>query len=308
MRGYRLDNSGSTPVLIEADIPQPKPGPGQLLVRVRAAGVTTAELSWYPTTHDANGQDRKGAVPSHEFSGVVETLGDGVEEFAPGQDVFGMNDWYSDGAMAEFCVAPTAALARKPEQLSHAEAASVPISALTAWQGLMVKAKVQQGDRVLIHGGAGAVGGFAIQIARLAGARVTTTTSAANLEFAKSLGAEQAIDYRASRFEAEAAGMDVVFDTVGGETLERSWGVLKPGGRMVTVASDENPDERTKRAFFIVEPSGVQLQSIAGMLQDGRLRTVVDVVVPWSRVPEAYTGKVKRNHRGKIVVAIDGPE
>lgn len=218
--------------------------------------------------------------------------------------MFGMNDWYSDGALAEYCAAPSTALAVKPAQLSYAEAASVPIPALTAWQGLMDRAKVAQGDRVLVHGAAGAVGIFAVQIARLAGARIVATASAANAEFVKGLGAEQVIDYRAARFEAVVEPMDIVFDTVGGDTLERSWGVLKPKGRMVTVASSDTTDERVKNSFFIVEPSGIQLKAIGDMLQDGRLRTVVDAVVPWQQAPEAYAGTVHRSHRGKLVIAV----
>jgi NADPH:quinone reductase-like Zn-dependent oxidoreductase len=234
----------------------------------------------------------------------VAALGEGVEEFALGQQVFGMNDWYSDGALAEYCVAPSSALAVKPARLSDAEAASVPVPALTAWQGLMDRAKVGKGDRVLVHGAAGAVGIFAVQIARLAGAHVTATASAANAEFVKGLGAEQVIDYRSARFEAVIEPVDAVFDTVGGETLERSWSLLKPAGRMVTIVSSDTTDDRVKRAFLIVEPSGVQLKAIGEMLQDGRLRTVVDAVVPWRQAPEAYAGTVKRSHRGKIVVAV----
>jgi NADPH:quinone reductase-like Zn-dependent oxidoreductase len=221
MRAYRLDNSAAKPALVAADIPQPQPQGGEVLIRVGAAGVTATELSWYPTTHRKAGENRVGAVPSHEFSGTVAAAGRGVEEFAVGRQVFGMNDWYSDGAPAEYCVAPSTALAVKPAQLSQAEAASVPIPALTAWQGLMDRAKVAQGDRVLVHGAAGAVGIFAVRIARLAGARIIATASAANAGFVKGLGAEQVVDYRATRFEAVVEPMDIVFDTVGGDTLER---------------------------------------------------------------------------------------
>ena len=189
--------------------------------------------------------------------------------------------------------------------LSHADAASVPISALTAWQGLLDRARLKSGDRVLVHGGAGAVGIFAVQLARLHGAHVTATASEANAEFVRSLGAEQVIDYRSGRFEEHAGHMDVVFDTVGGETLQRSWTVLKPDGRMVTiVSSEENPaDPRTKAAFFIVEPNQKQLCLVAELLETGRLRTVVDTIVPLASAADAYSGKLP-HHRGKIVVAV----
>jgi NADPH:quinone reductase-like Zn-dependent oxidoreductase len=228
MRAYRLDNSAASSALVAADLPRLQPKRGEVLIHVGAAGVTTTELSRYPTTHTKSGKDRAGAVPSHEFSGTVAALGDGVEEFALGQRVFGMNDWYSDGALAEYCVAPSSALAVKPARLSHAEAASVPIPALTAWQGLMDQAKVGKGDCVLVHGAAGAVGIFAVQIACLGGARISATASAANAVFVTGLGAEQVIDYRSLRFETVAEPVDAVFDTV--------------GGRMVTIVSSDTTD------------------------------------------------------------------
>jgi NADPH:quinone reductase-like Zn-dependent oxidoreductase len=217
-----------------------------------------------------------------------------------------MNDWFADGALAEFCIAPLSSVAAKPRNLSHAEAASVPIGALTAWQGLFDHAKLQSGERVLVHGGAGAVGVFAIQLARLHGAHVIATASAGNLDFVASLGAEKVIDYKKSRFEDSAKDVDVVFDTVGGETLERSWGVLGPRGRLVTIASSaENTiDERVKEAFFIMEPNRKQLTEVAEMLEAGRMRAVVDTVIPLSQAPDAFAGRVKRSGRGKIVVEV----
>lgn len=305
MKAYRLDNSAPKPTLVEADIPQPALKDGEVLIKVYAAGVTTTELTWEPTTHTPSGGDRIGAVPGHEFSGIITALGPQSDSFQVGQSVFGMNDWYADGATAEYCAAPISALTLKPDVLSHAEAASIPISALTAWQGLVDRAKVQPGEQVLVHGASGAVGAFAVQIAKLRGARITATASAANAEFVKQLGAERVIDYKTSRFENEIENMDVVFDTVGGDTLERSWQVLKPGGRMVTIVSDVPKDKRAKNAFFIVEPKGDQLASLSAMIQDGRLRSVVDAVVPWAQVPQAYGGTLKRSHRGKVVIAVD---
>jgi len=286
--------------------PQPQPGRGELLIQVCAAGLMTTELSWYPTSHRKTGELRFGAVPSHEFSGVVSAVGEDAGTLGVGHAVFGMNDWYSDGAMAEYCIAPFYALALKPARLSHVEAASVPIGALTAWQGLFDHARLQPGERVLVHGGAGSVGVFAIQLARLHGAHVIATASARNLNFVSNLGAEQVIDYQASRFEDYAQQMDVVFDTVGGQTLERSWSVLKPGGRMVTVVSTAagTADPRVQKAFFIVEPSQKQLVEVAGMLDSGQLRTFVDTVIPLSEAPAAYAGLVHRQGRGKLVVSI----
>src|SRR5262249_1935975 len=157
-----------------------------------------------------------------------------VQDFKTGDEVYGMNDWFADGATAEFCITLPRYIARKPATLSHEAAASVPIGALTAWQGLIDRAKIEHGELVLVHGGAGAVGLYAVQLAHIRGARVITTVSAQDIDFMKRLGAEEAIDYHASQFEKEVRDVDVAFDTVGGDTLERSWRVLKPGGRMVT--------------------------------------------------------------------------
>ncbi len=306
MRVIRLAESAQGATLVEADAPQPRPGPDELLIRVCAAGVTPTELLWYPTSHTKTGEKRVGAIPGHEFSGVIEDVGEDVGSLEIGQEVFGLNDWFADGAMAERCTAPFSAVAPKPARLTHVEAASVPIGALTAWQGLYDRAMLQAGERVLVHGGAGAVGLFAIQLARLRGAHVVATASARNLDFVTSLGAEQVIDYHASPFEQQVGELDVVFDTVGGQTLERSWRVLKPRGRMVTIAAngESASEQRVKNAFFIVEANQKELSEIGDLLDAGRLRTVVDAVVPLSRAPDAFTGHVDRHGRGKLVVAV----
>lgn len=307
MRTIHLTGSTPSGSLIPGDAAKPQPGRGELLIRVGAAGVITAELEWYPTTHRQDGGVRKGAVPCHEFAGVVDAAGEDVGSLEIGRAVFGMNDWYAQGAMADYCLAPFFAVAPKPSRLSFEEAASVPISALTAWQALFEHAKLQPGERVLVQGGAGGVGLFAIQFARLRGAYVIATASARNQEFVSSLGADQVIDYQKSPFEDHAGQTDVVFDTAGGETLERSWSVLKPGGRLVTVASSaaDSTDPRVKRAFFIVEPNQKQLVEIAGLLDAGKLRTVIDAVVPLSRAPEVYSGRVPRQSRGKVVITVE---
>src|SRR4030095_4088905 len=273
MKAMRLADSGATAVLVEENVPQPQPGRGELLIQVHAAGVTPTELLWYTTTHNKNGERRSRAVPGHEFSGVIAAVGEDTAGFAMSDEVYGMNNWFADGAMAEYCITQPNSVAPKPRRLTHVEAASVPIGALTAWQGLFDRARLQAEEHVLVHGGAGAVGIFAIQLARFRGAHVTTTASARNLEFVSQLGAERVMDYRAVRFEESVSGMDVVFDTVGGETLKRSWGVRKPGGRMITIAADSETttDNRVKQAFFIVEPNHEQLTQIGDWLEAGGL-------------------------------------
>jgi NADPH:quinone reductase-like Zn-dependent oxidoreductase len=310
MKAMRLSDAAEPPALVEEDVPRPQPQRDELLVRVHAAGVTSKELLWYPTTHNKDGEKRSRAVPGHEFSGVIAAVGENVNGFTIGQEVYGMNDWFADGATAEFCITQPGSVAPKPAKSTHAEAASVPIGALTAWQGLLDRARLQRGERVLVHGGAGAVGMFAIQLARFHGAHVTTTASTRNLAFVSALGAERVIDYHMVRFEEKVSEMDVVFDTVGGETLQRSWSVLRPGGRMITIAADSEAttDDRVKQAFFIVEPNREQLIRIGDLLDAGHLHTVVDAVLPFAKASAAYTSAVKQSGRGKIVIAVAAQE
>src|SRR5437763_10248684 len=287
---------------------QPRPGEGEVLVRVHAAGVLHTELSWVPTWTTQAGEPRPlPVIPGHEFSGEISALGAGVSDVGVGDLVYGLNDWYRDGASAEYCVARVADFAHKPSSVDHVYAAATPISALTAWQGLVERAGLAAGQRVLIHGAAGGVGTFAVQLARWRGARVIGTASAANLDFVRNLGAEEVIDYRAERFEEVDRDVDVVFDTVGGETLERSWGILKPGGTLVTVAAsgERTTDERIRAAYFIVEPSRTQLAEIARLIEGGALRPVVGAVFPLAEARQAYQHKPSH---GKVVlrVADDG--
>src|SRR4030095_2077823 len=196
-----VNNAKQGPRLIVATLPQPQPGDGELLIRVRATGVTPTELLWYPTTHTKDGGARTRAVPGHEFSGVIAGFGKGATDFKVGDEIYGMNDWFADGATAEFCLTQLQHVATKPKSCTHELAATVPIGALTAWQGLFDRAKIQSGESVLIHGAAGAVGLFAVQLAQLHGAYVIATASARNTEFVKGLGADEVIDYKTSRFE-----------------------------------------------------------------------------------------------------------
>jgi NADPH:quinone reductase-like Zn-dependent oxidoreductase len=307
MKTMRVNADQQGPVLMAAELPAPDAADSEILIRVHAAGVTPTELSWYPTTHAKDGSARTGTVPGHEFSGVIESLGKNVTSFTVGDAVYGMNDWFADGAMAEFCIAASGSIAKKPAKLSHLEAATVPIGALTAWQGLQIKANIQPGERLLIHGGAGAVGLFAVQLAHLRGASVIATTSAATMDFVRALGADRVLDYAAQRFVDEIKDVDVVFDTVGGATRDRSWSVLKPGGRLVTIAADAEgtSEQRVKDAFLLVEANAGQLAEIGRMLDAGTLKTFVKAVVPLQEAAASYSGKVKGQLAyGKTVVAV----
>jgi len=307
MKSAWVVDSAGAPSLQQAETPKPRPQQGEVLVQVRAAGVTPTELLWSTTSQRKDGSARTHAIPGHEFSGVIAETGSGVTGYSVGDEIYGLNDWYADGATAEYCVTVPANIAPKPSRLSHPEAATVPIGALTAWQGLFDHAKLGAGERLLVHGAAGAVGVFVVQLAARHGAEVIATASARHRDFLLQLGANQVIDYAATSFEKSVREMDVVFDGVGGETLTRSWSVLKPSGRMVTIAADSEAakEERVQKAFFIVEPNQQQLIEIGKLLDSGKLRAFVGAEVPLADAPCAYAGKVTRKHGyGKVVVVL----
>src|SRR5581483_1631201 len=304
MKAVCLHARGGPEAFAYGEAPQPRPRAGEVLVRVHAAGVIQTELSWVPTWTTPAGEPRPlPVIPGHEFSGEIAAVGPDTGDVSVGDPVYGLNDWYRDGASAEYCVARVTDIAPKPAGVDHIHAAATPISALTVWQGLIERAGLVAGQRVLIHGAAGGVGTLAVQLARWRGARVTATASATNLDFVRSLGADEVIDYRAERFEDVVRDVDVVFDTVGGETLERSWGLLKPGGKLVTVAAsgEQTTDERIRAAYFIVEPSRPQLLEIARLIDAGALRPVVGAVFPLAEAQQAYEYKPVR---GKIVLRV----
>jgi NADPH:quinone reductase-like Zn-dependent oxidoreductase len=306
MKTIRLHARGGPEAIVCEDAPMPAPAAGEIRVRVHAAAVTPTELAWAPTWTTRDGRPRPfPIVPGHEFSGEIDALGAGVGEWRRGDAVFGLNDWFRDGAQAEYCLARAVDVARPPRSVDHVHAAVVPISALTAWQGLIVRARVAAGQRVLVHGASGGVGLFAVQIARARGAHVIGTASAANRDFVRELGAAEVLEYRTTRFDDVVRDVDVVFDTVGGDTLARSWRVLRPRGTMITIATSEEParDARVRAAFFIVEPDRAQLDEIARRIDAGELRPVVGAVVPLAEARRAYETKPAR---GKTVLRMVG--
>ncbi|MEO5957409.1 MAG: NADP-dependent oxidoreductase, partial [Nitrospiraceae bacterium] len=262
MKAIRLHQTGKAESLLHEDGPQPTPNAEQVLVRVFATAVTPTEFEWYPTFHTPDGGTRPfPIILGHEFSGVVVAIGTACTGVQIGEQVYGLSDWFIDGAQAEYCLTVPANIAPKPVTLDHVQTAVVPISALTAWQALIDRARISKGQRVLIHGGAGGVGSFAVQLAHHQGAHVITTASAANADFLRSLGADEVINYRTTPFEQVVRDVDVVIDTVGGDTRDRSWDILRMGGRLVTIAADAErlTQPRVRDAFFIVEPNRVQL-------------------------------------------------
>lgn len=306
VRGHRR---GGPEELRYEHAPVPRPGPGEVLVAVRAAAITTGELHWDATWTDAfddSGQPRVPVVPSKEFAGTVAEVAPGVRDFAVGDSVYGLIPFLRDGAAAEFAAVPAAVLAAKPLALSFEQAAALPLAGLTAWQGLVDQGGLTAGQRVLVHGGAGGVGSLAVQLAAALGAEVSATASAVDAEFVRDLGAARVFDYATERFDEELSGLDLVLDTVGGETRHRSWAVLRPGGALVsTVAPPQPPEGADARGlFFIVEPDRAGLEKLGELVEAGRLVPEVDRVLPLSDAARGYTALEHEHRRGKVVLSV----
>src|SRR5215208_2826238 len=275
MRVVRLRAPGGPEQIALDEADRPQPGPGEALVRVHAAAITRGELEW-PL-------DRLPAIPSYELSGVVEEVGPGVAGVAAGDEVFALTPFDRDGVAADYTPLPAELLVARPRALGHAESAAIPLPALTAWQGLFDHGRLGEHERVLIHGAAGGVGGFAVQLARARGAHVIATASTPSLRLVRELGAHEAVDPAACLEEA-VEPVDLVFDTAGGDRLRRSVAVVRAGGRLVSVA--EEPPDGGK--YFIVEPNRDQLTSIARLADVGELRAPPVEIFPLASAREAF--------------------
>ena len=290
---------------LSTSTPIPTPSPTQYLIRVHAAAITADELTWTETLA------RPSPIPAHDVCGTVESTPSlptpSTPVFKPGDEVFALTAFSRDGAAAEYVVAEAHELARKPQRLSDAEAAAVPLSFLTAWQALFTHAKATSNQSILILGAAGGVGVVAVQLARWLGmSRITGTCSARNSEFVRSLGANGVVDYSCEKVEGV---FDVVLDCVGGKARDECWRNIKVGGVVVSVVAPF-PDAKTRfsdvrSVFFIVEQNGAQLAKAGELIEKGGLRPVVDRVFPLEEGAEAFAVLGKRHTRGKIVLKFD---
>ena len=303
MIALRAHRRGGPEELVVEQAPVPVPASGDVLVEVHAAAITFDELTWDETW------TRTPVTPSHEVSGVVREVASGVTDYAPGDEVYGLIDFDRDGAAAEYVAVPAADLAAKPSTVSHVVAAAVPMPGLTALQALVDHAAVQPGDTVLVHGGAGGVGAFTVQLAAMLGARVTATIRSDATELVRGWGADRVIDVRSAAFDDGGAVYDAVIDTVGGDTLSRSFGVLRRGGRLVTLSApppDGLADEYGVSAtFFIVSPNRDQLTQLAGRVDGGRLQVEIAATYPLAQGREAFESGLKPGRRaGKTVIVV----
>ncbi|RYG39192.1 NADP-dependent oxidoreductase [bacterium] len=293
MRAARYHKFGEPEVIQIEDVPIPEPGPGQVRVKVRAAGVNPADSKKRRGLFGNPPPQTTGA----EGSGMIDSIGGEVTDFHPGDEVFGL----LEGATAEFALADPVGLAKRPEGLSSVDAAGVAVGALTALQALFDVAKLQKGERVLIHAAAGGVGQYAVQLAHLRGAFVIGTASAHNREFVLSLGADEIIDYRAMPFEDQIDPVDVVLDTLGGDIIERSLSVLGPTGRLVSLTT---PPEDGRWLFHSMSPKAGQLELIAAFLANGEMKPHTQQVFPLEEIVAAQRESEKGRTRGKLIVEI----
>ncbi|ROP47807.1 NADP-dependent oxidoreductase [Streptomyces sp. PanSC9] len=284
------------------DLPHPHAAENDVIVRVHAAGFTRGELDWPATWTDRAGRDRTPSVPGHEVSGVVTELGYGTTGLSVGQRVFGLTDWARDGSLAEYVAVEARNLAPLPADVDHTVAAALPISGLTAWQGLFDHAHLTAGQTVLVHGAAGGVGSIAVQLAREVGARVIGTGRAADRDTVLGLGADVFLALDADSWTA-ADQVDVVFDVIGGTVLERSAPLVRAGGTLVTIAHPPTVrPEDGRSVFFVVEPDRARLADLAQRLRDGRLEVRVGSVRPLSEAAAAFAPD--RRVEGRTIVRV----
>jgi len=308
MKAIVIHEYGGPEVLKYEDVPRPEPKEDQILVRVIAAGVNPV---------DEAGRSERSAkffgitlpfIPGYDIAGIVEKTGGKITKFKTADSVYAYLSLTKGGGYAEYAAASEAEAAAKPKSISFVEAAGVPVVALTAWQALIDTAKLSAGQTVLIHGGSGGVGTFAIQIAKARGAKVIATASTANQDFLKQLGADLAIDYTKTKFEDVAKNVDVVLDSVGKDTLARSYGVVKKGGFIVTLVARIDRAELDKHgirgASLGVEPDSNELTEIGKLIDEKKIKVIVSQTFPLSEAIKAQEQIATGHTRGKIVLKV----
>ncbi|HVD98292.1 MAG TPA: NADP-dependent oxidoreductase [Cytophagaceae bacterium] len=313
MKAIVLKEFGGTENLSIEELPVPVPSDEEVLIRVKAISINPVDVK----TRVGKGmagrlKDEKPLILGWDISGTVTAIGKNVTSFKEGDEIFGMVNFPGHGkAYAEYVTAPAHQMALKPKNISHEEAAAATLAALTAWQALTENANVQKGQKVLIHAAAGGVGHFAVQFAKYLGAFVAGTSSAANKDFVLSLGADQHIDYHAQPLLSAISEVDFVLDTIGGDNIDKSIGIIKKGGTLISIPSglNEAVTEKAKAAgingyFFLVKSSGTDMQKIAGLLEKGIIKSHVSKTFPFEQMAEAHKQVETGKTRGKIVVTI----
>jgi len=306
MKVVQIHSFGGPEVLQFEDAPRPEPAARQVLVRVHAAGVNPVD---WKIREGKLGQIPFPSIMGSDFSGEVEALGPNVEEFRVGEQVFGsVAD--ASGSYAQYALAPVSHIVEKPKQIDHVTAAAIPVPAMTAWQALFDEAKLEPGQKVLIHAASGGVGSFAVQFAKWKGAYVIGTASGSNAKLVNDLGANEFIDYHQTKFEEAVRDVDVVFDTIGGETQERSWEVLKKGGVLVSIVqppSEQSAKAHNVRGVFMREDATrtAELTQISQLIANGQIKVNVQTILPLSDARKAQELSQTGHARGKIVLRVE---
>jgi NADPH:quinone reductase-like Zn-dependent oxidoreductase len=303
MQAIQAQDYGGPEVLVLAQAPRPEPNADQILIRLKAAGVNPADWKYRSGAYKQFMPLNFPWTPGMEGSGVVEAVGTNVTTFKKGDEVYGI----VTGGYAEYVVALASEVQPKPAGLTFEQAAALPVGALTAWGAVIDAANVQAGQRVLIHGAAGGVGSYAVQLAKWKGAHVTGTASAANLEFVQSLSAEDVIDYNTTRFETVLKDMDAVIDSVGGDLPERSFQVIRPGGIFVTIAAmlpEESGKAQDIRAVSAGRASADNLKQVSELIEANQLKPVVGTIFSLADVHQAHELSQTGHGRGRIILQI----
>lgn len=303
MKAVRTHHRSAGPDgLVLEDVPYPHAAENDVVVAVHTASFTRGELTWPGTWTDRTGRNRAPTIPGHEVSGVVAELGLGTTGLTVGQRVFGLTDWARDGALAEFVAVEARNLAPLPAAIDHARGAALPLAGLTAWQGLFDHGHLEGGQTVLVHGAAGAVGSTAVQLARDAGARVIGTGRTGHRRTVLDLGADSFVDLDSDPVE-NSGEVDVVFDTLGGDVLDRSAALVRPGGALVSIAAPPTlRPENGRSLFFVVEPDRHRLSDLAQRVVDGRLHPLISAVHPLHETRLAFT--TRPPNPGKQVIRV----
>ena len=308
MKAVAMHAYGGPEVLKYEDAARPDPATGEVLVRVHAAAVNPVD--WKVRAGHLRGflNYSLPLIPGWDLSGVVEATGAGVTDWKQGDAVYARPDLRRNGAYAEYIAVRASELGCKPRSIDHVQASAIPLACLTAWQALFDAGGLKAGQRVLIHAAAGGVGTFAVQLAKWKGAHVVGTASERNHAFLRELGADEVIDYTKTNFEEVVRDVDVVLDTLAGQTRDRSWNVLKKDGILVSILGQPSPDDAAQHgvraAGVFVEPNQAQLGEIAKLVDSGKLRPIIETVLPLAQAARAHEMNQTLHTRGKIVLQV----
>jgi NADPH:quinone reductase-like Zn-dependent oxidoreductase len=308
MKAVRIHQYGGPEVLKYEEAARPNLLPDDVLIRVHGAGVNPVDWKVREGYLKERVHHSLPLILGWDVSGVVEATGSAVSRFKAGDELYSRPDLARDGAYAEYIAVREAEAALKPKSIDHIHAAAIPLAGLTAWQSLFDAAKLSSGERVLIHAAAGGVGTFAVQLAKWKGAYVIGTASARNRDFVRELGVDEVIDYQTTKFENAVRDVGVVLDTIGGDTQQRSWKVLKPGGILVSIISPPSEDmakaHGVRQAYVFIEPNAFELTEIAKLVDSGKLRSVVETILPLSAARRGQEISQSGHARGKIVLRV----